>query len=272
MLPRLWTRSSSGGWPRRWAPRRRSGAARCARARRSCSGFLGGRRARRELRPVLPRAVLRAAAAGDRAARRRRRARRVPRAGRARELVAAGVALAGLATPIGVEADLLLRATPDQVTREVYGRIPFVEAPELGRRIAELTAARRADRGDRLGARDLLLRRPARGDRLPLHVSADGAAAARARHAERDDRAARSGAAGGTGLRQRRRLLAGAAGSRRRSSCSLVQRHRSARLRGGRAGRDPRRERDALAASTQRTREPRRTRSTGWPSCAGRPA
>jgi hypothetical protein len=39
------------------------------------------------------------------------------RAGRARELIAAGVVLVGLATPIGVEAGLLLRATPDELTR-----------------------------------------------------------------------------------------------------------------------------------------------------------
>ena len=64
----------------------------------------------------------------------------VPRAGRTRELVAGAVALAGLATPIGVEADLLLRKTPEQVSRAVYTQNPFVEAPELGRLIAELTA------------------------------------------------------------------------------------------------------------------------------------
>ncbi len=64
----------------------------------------------------------------------------VPRAGRTRELVAGAVALAGLATPIGVEADLLLRRTPEQVSRAVYSQNPFVEAPELGRLIAELTA------------------------------------------------------------------------------------------------------------------------------------
>ena len=64
----------------------------------------------------------------------------VASAGRARELVAAGVVIAGLATPIGVEAELLLRETPDHVNRAAYGPNPFVEAPELGRRIAALTS------------------------------------------------------------------------------------------------------------------------------------
>jgi len=60
-------------------------------------------------------------------------------AGGPRNLVAAGLALAGLATPIGVERDLLLRRTPDEVARAVYGPNPFVEAPELARLIASLT-------------------------------------------------------------------------------------------------------------------------------------
>ena len=81
--------------------------------------------------PLLP-AIALFAGAGVHAA--------VPRGARGRDLAAAAVALAGLATPIGVEADLLLRKTPAQLSRAVYSQNPFVEAPELGRRIAELTA------------------------------------------------------------------------------------------------------------------------------------
>src|SRR5262249_20185849 len=58
----------------------------------------------------------------------------------ARDLAAAALALAGLGTPIGVEADVLLRRTPDQVARAVYGPNPFPEARELGARIAALTS------------------------------------------------------------------------------------------------------------------------------------
>ena len=64
-----------------------------------------------------------------------------PRTPRARALACTGLALAGLVTPIGVEARLLLRAGPDEVSRAVYGANPFPEARVLAREIMARTAA-----------------------------------------------------------------------------------------------------------------------------------
>ena len=63
-----------------------------------------------------------------------------PRATRAHAYACAGLALAGLVTPIGVESGLLLRATPERVSRAVFGQNPFPEAVVLARRIAAETA------------------------------------------------------------------------------------------------------------------------------------
>jgi hypothetical protein len=79
--------------------------------------------------PLLP-AVALLAGAGSRAL--------APASERGRLLCCALVALVGLGTPLGVEADLLWRKTPEQVSRAIYWPGPFAEAPELGRRIAEI--------------------------------------------------------------------------------------------------------------------------------------
>jgi hypothetical protein len=62
-----------------------------------------------------------------------------PRSPRARAIAVSAVALLGLVTPLGVEWKLFLRATPEQVTRAIYGANPFVEAPVIAREIAKRT-------------------------------------------------------------------------------------------------------------------------------------
>jgi hypothetical protein len=67
------------------------------------------------------------------------------RSARAHAGACAGLAAAGLVTPIGVESAVLLRATPEQAARAVYGVNPFPEAVVLGRELAARTAP-----GDRI--------------------------------------------------------------------------------------------------------------------------
>ncbi|HTO06903.1 MAG TPA: hypothetical protein VMR86_07565 [Myxococcota bacterium] len=61
------------------------------------------------------------------------------RSPRAHGWACAGLAAAGLVTPIGVRSDVLVRATPDQASRAVYALNPFPEAVVLGREIAART-------------------------------------------------------------------------------------------------------------------------------------
>jgi hypothetical protein len=63
-----------------------------------------------------------------------------PRTPRARALACTSLAVAGLLTPIGVEAPLLLRAGRNELSRAVYGPNPFPEAVVLAREIAARTA------------------------------------------------------------------------------------------------------------------------------------
>ncbi len=63
-----------------------------------------------------------------------------PTAPRIRALACSALALAGLATPIGVQWQVLVRASPDEVSRAVYASNPFPEARALARAIAALTA------------------------------------------------------------------------------------------------------------------------------------
>jgi hypothetical protein len=67
------------------------------------------------------------------------------RSARAHAAACAGLAAAGLVTPMGVEWAVLLRATPEQASRAVYSVNPFPEAVVLAREIAARTAP-----GDRI--------------------------------------------------------------------------------------------------------------------------
>jgi hypothetical protein len=64
----------------------------------------------------------------------------LPGGARTRALAASALALAGLATPIGVQPQTLLHSSPDAVSRAVYGANPFPEARVLAKEIAARTA------------------------------------------------------------------------------------------------------------------------------------